>query len=351
MEAQEIIRRLQMDTLIDIFDQIPANKRDQVAEKLSYYMADAYTREAVEKCRRERKYHAILAGTINGNKYTLALSCAASDTHTLSLRSMPNLQALCVNPNETRPFGSRLGKKIAWNNIAKFNKLLAIEIHKCPMNTIDKLPRGLRRLILNDCPQLRFISAIGQCVDLEHLEMHNVAPWNHEFITSLKNLRTLICRESVLFNIRYFTGLTMLTKLDISENQVETLDGIANCPQLREINLADNPITSLRGLSSLPHLYKLGLSGCSLIIDISELTYCSKLRELDISRTFLESPFAKLSECPLLQKIDYSYNRPVHCAELNILLDCCHKLKQINLRGTSIHGGSINARPGMKFMW
>ena len=80
--------------------------------------------------------------------------------------------------------------------------------------------------------------------------------------------------------VRILPTLVALESLDISGNQIASLDGL---PQsIKSLNLSDNQLTSLQGLEKLPALTTLNLSGNSLT-SLDGLEKLTKLTNLDIS--------------------------------------------------------------------
>ena len=90
-----------------------------------------------------------------------------------------------------------------------------------------------------------------------------------------------------------------LVTLELGENHIEDIRGIAAFEQLKSINLSGNPVRDIRPLAGLRHLEFLNLSGCPLE-DISAIERAGELKRLDLSNTNVRdlSPLANLGRCP-----------------------------------------------------
>lgn len=83
-----------------------------------------------------------------------------------------------------------------------------------------------------------------------------------------------------------FVGHDKLVELDLSENKLQALTGIANMPQLVQLNLSGNEIASFEGLAGLP-----------------------ELKELDLSKNSLEGLDAPWAETPVLKSLKVNDNQ------------------------------------------
>ena len=175
-------------------------------------------------------------------------------------------------------------------------KDLKESIYATPMSFIDGGLEPHVRIALGfdeDTP-----ITIGDCLTLEELDC-----------TYDKNLGA---KMRVSYDFRYFPNLK---SLNLSGNSVEDLAGFAYLSQLETLSLADNParsstlseddeedIRSLDILGKLP-LKTLDLSGKSVILSFSALPVMLRLESLDISENSLESLDAIGTKCPNLKTL------------------------------------------------
>lgn len=109
-----------------------------------------------------------------------------------------------------------------------------------------------------------------------------------------------------------------LTTLDLSDNAIVKLDGIAALKKLRVLNLPRNKLTSIEGLGSLGDLYYLDVSGNNVfaagLSEVKKLNSLARLKFLDIAETGLTTSVGELSNSNqtglhLPQLISFSFSR------------------------------------------
>lgn len=76
-------------------------------------------------------------------------------------------------------------------------------------------------------------------------------------VRQLSHLQTLLVCSNKLSSLTTLGGLTALTHLDVSQNQLETIAGVAALPSLKELTANSNRLTSLRALSRCTALTEL----------------------------------------------------------------------------------------------
>jgi hypothetical protein len=120
-----------------------------------------------------------------------------------------------------------------------------------------------------------------QTIDLNNVEPENVSP-NHLAIIP-ENINTLGITESKINIMSAFTslGFVNLTQLDLSHNQIGTIQGLETVPNLRILDLAFNKITSMGGLENNLELVDINLE-FNLIPGIYGIKNLHKLRYLNL---------------------------------------------------------------------
>ncbi len=175
-------------------------------------------------------------------------------------------------------------------------KELKESIYATPMSFIDG---GLEPHVRNALGfDVDATITIGDCLGLEELNC-----------TYQKDMGVKIC---VSYDFRYFPNLKTL---DLTGNSLEDLGGFAYLSKLETLSLAENParastlssddgddIRSLDILGKLP-LKTLDLSGESVIASFSTLPIMPKLESLDISENSLESLNAIGTKFPNLKTL------------------------------------------------
>lgn len=92
-------------------------------------------------------------------------------------------------------------------------------------------------------------------------------------------LRTLLAASNRLTDLTSFQHLSNLERLDISDNQLESVRHLACLRHLRELKADGNRISSLDGLADLDSLVRVSLkSNCLTDLDLGETKWCVLLR-------------------------------------------------------------------------
>ncbi|KAF4665575.1 hypothetical protein FOZ61_010783 [Perkinsus olseni] len=152
---------------------------------------------------------------------------------------------------------------------------LSCSIGNLSLTNLDPVLRGYRHLQVVDVShnRLRRLDSLADClalsrsleqVDMSYNEIRELGDWSN----CRSSLRELRLRGNAIKHIPAY-GLKRtqhLELLDLSENQITTIENIAHLPELAVLELAHNQISSLHGLDGL-----------------------NRLRELDVSNNFVEA--------------------------------------------------------------
>ena len=152
------------------------------------------------------------------------------------------------------------------------------------------------------------------------------------------SVRTLNAQHNLLSNMTSWGHLQNLQYLDVSGNELESLEGLSCLYHLRELNANDNKITDIDGILDLNGLQSLGLRGNeleSLDFEGGELT---RLTRLDASRNQL-AHVRSLSWLPALEDLNLEQNilsefatsEPIPLVSLRHLHISTNKLKTIDI--------------------
>lgn len=88
------------------------------------------------------------------------------------------------------------------------------------------------------------------------------------------SLRTLLAASNRLTDLTSFHHLSLLERLDISNNQLESVRHLASLRHLRELKADGNRIASIDGLADLDSLVRVSLKGNSLTtLDLSQTNW------------------------------------------------------------------------------
>jgi hypothetical protein len=152
------------------------------------------------------------------------------------------------------------------------------------------------------------------------------------------SVRTLNAQRNLLSNMTSWGHLQNLQYLDISGNELESLDGLSCLYHLRELNANDNKITDIDGILDLNGLQSLALRGNALESLDFEGGELARLTRLDASRNRLAHVHG-LSWLPALEDLNLEQNmlsefatsEPVPLLSLRHLRISTNKLRIIDI--------------------
>lgn len=166
---------------------------------------------------------------------------------------------------------------------------------------------GLRSLTIHNVSSLDF-TVLASMPSLEYLDLTGCTISSNSLLTigSLVKLRTLLLGGCALTDIDPLAPLTALTKLDLSNNNIENIGILSLLLELQEVNLSNNPLASIAGLSTCSHLTVLNVSNCELS-SLSSLTGKTELTELIAANNKLVT-LDDLEGCTALSRLDAGAN-------------------------------------------
>ncbi|XP_051889304.1 protein phosphatase 1 regulatory subunit 7-like [Pristis pectinata] len=246
--------------------------------------------------------------------------------------------------------------------IQKFEISKGIKILDLSCNSIEEIEN-----LENKCEitELKLYgNNIRQINNLDRLQELRVLQLQYNHITSLRKgllklrkLQTLrldsnqlICVES-----REFSGLSQLTSLDISYNQLTDIMAVnelpcleelfashnklcgvidlSRCNKLQELDLSNNKISEIQGLSLLETLTSIDLSS-NVLCSTESLGILSSLQELNLANNQLKSVCSFFKQFPNLEVLNIANNCIDLKEELKFLAQCC-RLEDLHLAGNN----------------
>lgn len=121
-------------------------------------------------------------------------------------------------------------------------------------------------------------------------------------IVGLANLKTLNAGKNRITEIKQLENLWNLKKLELYSNQLKNLNGIQNLTKLTYLNLSDNQLTNLKGMNKLTKLSCLGLSG-NRLKNVKEIKNLKNLKKLSLNENQLQG----IGEMKKLEKLKELY--------------------------------------------
>lgn len=186
-------------------------------------------------------------------------------------------------------------------------KSLTLQNSTADLSPLASLP-SLTALDLTGTPlDSNDITAIGSAATLGELYLSGCGIASIDALAGLSQLTVLDLSDNQISDITALAGMPSLTELNLSGNQVSSITPLTAAAQLSVLNLSGNPIDSLGAISANTVLTELSASGCG-ISDLSPLENKTALTVLDISDNELEE-IDTLQGCSSLTDLDLSGNR------------------------------------------
>jgi Leucine-rich repeat (LRR) protein len=182
-----------------------------------------------------------------------------------------------------------------------------------------------------------FINKEKECINISNYKINSIDEKCFKNILPLKSIVLQSCEIKRIKN--EFKNLNTLIKLDLSSNQIESLDATSftGTDQLSLLNLSKNKINSLPLyiFKNLIHLNEIDLSGNNISdLDVSVFNNLKNLINLNVSNNNikqLQSSFDKLTS---LVTINFSWNLIEEIKDN--LFKNLKKIHHIDLRGNKI---------------
>jgi len=130
-----------------------------------------------------------------------------------------------------------------------------------------------------------------------------------EGISTLIHLTKLELYDNQIESLEELENLKQLTVLDMSYNSIRSMAPISQCPLLEEVYLAQNKLRCIEGVETLVHLRKLDIGG-NRIRSFGQINKCVNLEELWAGKNKIENLDNDcLSGLIKLRRLDIQSNR------------------------------------------
>lgn len=175
--------------------------------------------------------------------------------------------------------------------------------------------------------------------------------------------------------------LENLTRLDLPQNSLTSLDGIVDASSLQHISLANNRLHSLNGLDKLQKSLRVLNVSNNLLTDVSSLHTCTNLQALVLNDNHLTDaafssefhmshklqqlntlvlsgndlttfPLVIAQKAPMLRKLSLSRNRIGTLPHADSVFPGCAKLKELRIASNQLEGlpSSMPAAPTLRLL-
>lgn len=153
-------------------------------------------------------------------------------------------------------------------NIKNFNALISLDLHD---NALESLPSALNEL---------------ECLETLNVSHNKITDCN-QALSGLNNLAVLLMQHNQLQGTVTLSFVPQLQKLDISNNQISSLEGVGNLTHLMQLNLSHNKLTQLS----------------------PDIGYAGKLTQLDLGNNSLTSIPETIGNLKGLNQLYLRYNK------------------------------------------
>ncbi|MDR1688116.1 MAG: hypothetical protein LBS21_05835, partial [Clostridiales bacterium] len=168
-----------------------------------------------------------------------------------------------------------------FKNMENLRKLVIIGQPVEDLSLLADCP-GLFELDLHVCPQLRDISALTQCLQLENLHLLATGVSDLSPLTELPRLNTLRLTRNLDMNFSAVENMDTLRHLVIAQVPLWSLSELGALPRITALELRDVQLDSLNGIENFTALSSLILQRTGNIRDFSPINNLPDLRELTI---------------------------------------------------------------------
>lgn len=175
-------------------------------------------------------------------------------------------------------------------------------------------------------------SQLSQLASLETLSLLNceISTLDLDVICELKTIRSLNLSGNQIASVDAFTSMPVLEYLDISMNSISSIDALGGMAALNTLIIRENAVESVSALYNLPNLtYFDGQD--NIISDLSPLELSTKLEYLNLTRCPV-SDISTLSNCTSLRTLILDF---CSVSDISALADCT-ALENLSMESNSV---------------
>lgn len=194
--------------------------------------------------------------------------------------------------------------------------------------------KNLERLDLS-ANNLTSLEGLRSCVNLKWLSVVQNKLQSLKGIEGLTKLTVLNAGKNKVKSLEDVKSLIRLRALILNDNEIGSLCRLDQMKELNTIVLSRNPISKIGGsLNKMTSITKLSLSNCQLQ-SIDSLGSCTGLKELRLAHNDIKTLPSELVHNVKLQLLDVGHNSITSWSDLKVLSSLVN-LKNLNLQGNPI---------------
>lgn len=226
-----------------------------------------------------------------------SLSCSKQNISSLSgIEKATNLTSLNLRNNQLSDISS----------LSSLKKLRNLDISSNNITSITPLENltALTSLKISD-NQIQDIAIVDNFVNLERFEANSNKITDISSLSLLGKLQYLQLNHNQVTDISAISNLTKLSQLLLDDNQITLIPNLSNLVNLKQLSLSSNDISQLTDISRT-NLTSLDVSNNQLT-SLEQLGTSKTLEELDLSNNNL-TDVDGINQLLMLENVDLSYN-------------------------------------------
>ncbi len=197
---------------------------------------------------------------------------------------------------------------------------------------------SLEELTVADCGlSTAQLEQIGQLTWLKSLDISSNQIVSLDPLSSLTSLISLKASNNSIYDLTPLSGLNELQSLNLGNNAVEDISPLWSLTKMQALDLRNNPLTDISNVSGMTQLTDFDISGCS-VSDASALSKKTELVNLNCNNNNIAS-LDMLSESTKLESL---------YADNNGLTSIKFISKLTNLKRMAASGNLISEVPDLK---
>ncbi|SFC91656.1 leucine-rich repeat domain-containing protein [Ruminococcus albus] len=170
--------------------------------------------------------------------------------------------------------------------LSRFKNLEKLSTTTCDISSIDFLTNMPKLNVLTlDVRNIKDLSPIGSCTELQHLELIGEEYDDLKFLESLNSLKWLTISGNGFKDIEPIRHKNTIEILRIYSNTLEDISALSGMKNIYGLTIHSNELSDCTPLSSCTGLKYLSLSGCEKIDSLDFLDGMDGLEEIHLKGT------------------------------------------------------------------
>eukprot|EP00760_Papus_ankaliazontas_P024217 PhM_4_TR2141/c0_g1_i1/m.87475 len=184
-------------------------------------------------------------------------------------------------------------RSLGLRNIERLSEYVHLQDVDLSDNTLEDILviGALPHLVTLNCAKNKlssFVDALSPCINLQNLDVSLNQITSMEKYSGFKYLQVLNLSGNKIEEIDGLEGLASLRELNLSDNKIKAVRGLQGCRDVRRLDLSKNEIQDVSGVRDCLMLEELRVED-NEIMDISHLTTLTRLHTLELRANNIHS--------------------------------------------------------------